>query len=371
MIFSGGLKATATVFPLDIFTQIYFLDDMIKKQFDVIKKSFTFKRLWNLSKVMTAYGLSLLTKKPIVWGYPPILMIEPTNICNLKCPLCPSGADNLTRKKGFMDYATFTKIIDEVADYTFMLILWNQGEPFLHSDFLKMLSYAHQKRLYLMVSTNANLMPPAQKLIETGIDLLIVSLDGATQESYNLYRRNGSLPAVLQNVTELVKAKKALGCKYPTVVWQFLVMRHNEHEIEQIKQLSAQTEVDMLVFKTVQIYSREDIEKYLPTNPHYCRYKLVKSTTDPDAPLDFILPTFKNRCYRIWFQPVINWDGQMSVCCFDKDIVYKIGNVSTKTVYKLYQSTRFNNFRRVVLRDRKRFEICRNCGEGTSLQIKP
>jgi len=269
-----------------------------------------------------------------------------------------------------MSFDTYKQIIDEVSAHSFMLVLWNQGEPFLHPDFLKMLAYAHKKRLYLMVSTNANVMPDAHDLINTGIDLLIVSLDGATQDTYNLYRKNGSLQAVLQNVTILITTKKELGKKYPTIVWQFLIMRHNEHEIEQIKKLAKDIGVDMLVFKTVQIYSPEDIERYLPTNPKYSRYQIVKNPADPDATPDFILPTFQNRCYRIWFMPVINWDGQMSVCCFDKDIVYHIGNVSNKTIKKLYQSTSFNYFRHIILRDRKRFEICRNCGQGTKLQIR-
>jgi len=337
---------------------------MIKDYVKVCKKSFTFRRLWNLIKVCSAYTLSNLTKRPIAWGFPPILMIEPTNICNLQCPLCPSGVDQLTRKRGYMTLEAFQKIIDEVAKHTFMLILWNQGEPFLNPDFLKMLAYANAKGLYLMVSTNANAMPPPEELIKTGIDLLIVSLDGATQETYNKYRRNGSLEAVTNNVKELVQCKKTSPA--PTIVWQFLVMKHNEHEISQIKQLAKDIAVDMLVFKTVQIYSKEGIHEFLPTNPKHSRYKLI----DTPNGLDFILPTFKKRCYRIWFQPVVNWDCEMSVCCFDKDGTFKIGNVQGSSVKKVYKGKRFNAFRRIVLRDRKRLEICRNCGEGTKLQIK-
>ncbi len=317
----------------------------------------------NLLKIALSYLISLLIRKPVVWGYPPIVMIEPTNICNLKCPLCPSGADQLSRERGYMSFDMFRKIVDEVCESSFMLILWNQGEPFLNPDFCKMMEYADSKKMYLMVSTNANVMPDASKVIESGVDRLIVSLDGATQETYNKYRINGSLEKVLNNVKALVKIKKQKVSKKPYIIWQFLVMKHNEHEIEEIKSLAKDLGVDECALKTVQIYSKDDIENFLPKNPKYRRYKITGDSFE----LKFKI---KNRCYRIWNQPVINWNGEMSVCCFDKDIQFKIGNIKDNSFMELWRSKAFNKFRKAVLKDRSKFEICRNCGEGVSLKIK-
>jgi radical SAM protein with 4Fe4S-binding SPASM domain len=295
-----------------------------------------------------------------------MVMIEPTNICNLKCPLCPSGVDTLTRERGFMSMEVYKKIVDQIHRYSFGLILWNQGEPFLHPDFYEMLRYANEKKLYLMVSTNANMEFLYHELIDTGLDLLIVSLDGATQETYNKYRINGSLEFVEQNVKKLVEAKESRKKKTPLIVWQFLVMKHNESEVGLIQKLSDGLNVDLLVYKSVQIYDVNDIEEFLPTDPKYRRYKITENT---DGTKSFEIPIFKNRCYRIWGQPVINWDGEMSVCCFDKDNFIRIGNISDGNFINLWKSEKFYFFRKNILTDRKMYEICRNCGEGAKLQV--
>ncbi|MCK4695036.1 MAG: radical SAM protein, partial [Candidatus Cloacimonetes bacterium] len=174
-------------------------------------------------------------KKSIYWGFPPVVMIEPTNICNLKCPLCPSGNGTLKRKKGYMEFSTFKKVIDEIKDKSFMVVLWNQGESYLNKDFLKMVKYASDNGLFTLASTNANIDLQTEETVKSGLDSIIISLDGTTQETYNKYRVNGELNKVLENVKNLVKTKKKLKTKSPLIRWQFLVMKHNEHEIPKIK----------------------------------------------------------------------------------------------------------------------------------------
>ncbi|MCL2064904.1 MAG: SPASM domain-containing protein [Candidatus Cloacimonetes bacterium] len=345
----------------------------------LIIKSFTWRRFFNAIKVVLSYGISLIVKRPIVWGYPPIVMIEPTNICNLRCPLCPSGAGLLQREKGYMSLSLFKDIIDEIEKHAFMLLLWNQGEPFLNDYFLDMVEYAHKKNLYLMTSTNANMMPEARDIVRSGLDMMLISIDGATQETYNKYRENGDLEKVMKNVKALRKeitsfkteiknkndSEMIYKGKKPNlqIINQFLVMKHNENEIEKIKKMTQELAFDALVLKTVQIYSKEDIQNFLPINPKYRRYKI----TGDNFELKFGI---KNRCIRIWTQPVINWNGEMSVCCFDKDIEYKIGNVSKWRFIDLWKSERMTIFRQTILKNRKLFDFCRNCGEGVSLKIK-
>ncbi|MCK4695932.1 MAG: radical SAM protein, partial [Candidatus Cloacimonetes bacterium] len=179
---------------------------MLLENIHFLRKSLKFKRFFNAIKVYTSYFLSIILKKSIFWGFPPVVMIEPTNICNLKCPLCPSGNDTLKRPKGYMDILTFEKIIDEIKDRSFMVVLWNQGESFLNKDFLKMIKYASERGLFTLVSTNANIEIKAEEIIHSGLDSIIVSLDGATQEIYNKYRINGDLSKVLKNVDNLVEA---------------------------------------------------------------------------------------------------------------------------------------------------------------------
>ncbi|MDD3051776.1 MAG: radical SAM protein, partial [Candidatus Cloacimonetes bacterium] len=120
----------------------------------LVKKTTTFKRLVNLVKIYSSYYLSVFTKKAFVWGYPASIMIEPTNICNLRCPLCPSGNGTLTRKRGSIDFKLFEKIVEELHDKIFMLFFWNQGEPFLHKNMNEMVRYAAERKIYTTISTN-------------------------------------------------------------------------------------------------------------------------------------------------------------------------------------------------------------------------
>ncbi|MCD4828613.1 MAG: SPASM domain-containing protein [Candidatus Cloacimonetes bacterium] len=294
---------------------------------------------------------------------PPIVMMEPTNLCNLKCPLCPSGTGTLKRPRGFMDMDIYRKIIDEIAPHSSMLILWNQGEPFLHPQFLQMVRYAADRRLFTLASTNAGCLPDAEDIVRSGLHSLIVSLDGATQETYNKYRVNGDLATVLAGVRALVAAKRRLHSPTPIIKWQFLVLKHNEHEIEQIRRLAREIGVDSLQFKTAQIYSKEDVDTYLPLNPKYRRYKVV----DGDFELKFGIA---NRCRRLWTQPVVNQDGRMAVCCFDKDNDVKVGDVHSHSLRELWHGPAFKRMRRIILTNRASVPMCRNCGEGVRIQLK-
>jgi len=332
-------------------------------KFHFLKKTMSWSRLKNLAKSYLSYYLSNYLKKPIIWGYPPVLMIEPTNVCNLKCPLCPSGNGTLTRQKGFMDFDLFTKIIDEVAGKVFMILLWNQGEPFLHPRISEMISYASERGLFILISTNGNTKLDCKRIVASGLDSMIFSLDGADQETYNKYRVNGELGKVLQNVKILAEEKIRQSSSTPLLTWQFIVMRHNEHQLNEIKHLSDVSGADKLQLKTVQIYSAEDVENFLPLNPRYRRYRIKNR--------DFEMKyNIRNQCKRLWLQPVINWDGEVGVCCFDKDNVFRMGNVGENTFLEIWKSDRYQKFRKKILTSRKTVEICNNCGEGVKLQIK-
>lgn len=308
------------------------------------------------------YAKSLALRKAFVGRYPPAIMIEPTNYCNLQCPLCPSGNGAMKRPRGYMELGLFKKIIDEVADYTAMVILWNQGEPFLHKDILEMITHCKKHKLFVITSTNANIVPEPQELVKSGLDSMIVSLDGASQESYNKYRLNGEIEKVVTNTKAIVEAKKRAGSSTPLIKWQFIVMKHNEQEIDKIKKLARETDVDSISLKTVQIYEKSDIFEFLPVNPKYRRYQIKNDRFT-------LKKRIANRCRRIFTQPVINWDGEMAVCCFDKDNDYKVGNVKESSVRSLWNNEKINRIRQTILRDRKSIPICLNCGEGVKLTI--
>lgn len=226
-----------------------------------------------------------------------------------------------------------------------------------------MIRYASGKNLYTMVSTNANMDMDADAIVDSGLDSMIISLDGATQDTYNKYRINGNIEQVWTNVKKIIEARDKAKSVTPIIRWQFLVLKHNEHEIEQIKKLASDMKVDQLIFKTAQIYEKKDIEDFLPINPKYRRYKI----TSGDFELKFGI---RNRCRRLWTSPVINWNGEIGVCCYDKDIDHKVGNVDKESFASIWKNKPFMSFRTAVLHNRKLIPICLNCGEGVKLNIE-
>ncbi len=328
-----------------------------------LAKAFLSKqRLGEACGIGCEYGLSLITRKPLVHFYPPALMLEPTNICNLHCPLCLTGNGSLQRPPGRMSFLLFKKICKEIQEKIGMLILWNQGEPFLNPDFYEMLEYASKHRFYTMTSTNASLELDIERIVKSGLNKIIISMDGITEETYNNYRVNGDFELVLKNMQELVRCKEKLQRNAPYIVWQFIIMKHNENELEEVKHLAKELKIDKLEFKTAQIYNYEDLT-FLPNNLKYSRY--LKSGDN------FTLKTkLKNRCRRLWTQPVINWDGEMNICCYDKNGTIKIGNIGKQSFSELWFGKAMQDMRKAILTNRAAFEICRNCGEGIVQKIK-
>jgi MoaA/NifB/PqqE/SkfB family radical SAM enzyme len=204
-----------------------------------LMSNLTMRRFWNATKVMASYQLSKLFKRPIQWGYPVSISFEPTTSCNLRCPECPSGMRSFTRPTGMLKKYFFTETIDDIYKELLYLIFYFQGEPFLNPDFLEMVKYAHDKGIYTATSTNAHYLTDekARKTVESGLDRLIISIDGTTQNVYQQYRVGGNLDKVLQGAKNIVKWKKELKSKTPFVFFQFLVVKPNEHQIEDIKNL--------------------------------------------------------------------------------------------------------------------------------------
>jgi len=168
------------------------------------------RRAWNAAKVLSSYYLSKWTGKPIQWGYPISISFEPTTSCNLRCPECPSGLRAFTRPTGMLQKDFFRETIDQLYKDLYYLVFYFQGEPYLNPDFLEMVKYASSKGIYTATSTNAHYLTDekARKTVESGLDRLIISIDGTTQEVYEQYRVGGKLHKVIEGARNIVKWKK-------------------------------------------------------------------------------------------------------------------------------------------------------------------
>ncbi|MFY0600808.1 MAG: SPASM domain-containing protein [Cyclobacteriaceae bacterium] len=320
----------------------------------------TFKRLINATKIYASFLQSKYSKKAQISGLPISISMEPTTACNLRCPECPSGLRSFTRPTGKMSDSVLRNIIDELHETLFYLIFYFQGEPYLHPEFLEMVKYASSKKIYTATSTNAHFLTEeiAQQTVESGLDRMIISIDGATQETYESYRKEGQLSKVLEGTKNVVQAKKRLGKRTPQVVWQFLVVKPNEHEINEIRNLAREYEVDKVAFKTAQIYDYENGNELIPAQDKYSRYQ--KEVDGSYSPKNKAL----DECWKMWHSCVITWDGKVVPCCFDKDAAHELGNVANSGFAPVWKSKAYDDFRDILLNSRSEIEMCKNCSEG-------
>jgi len=325
---------------------------------------FTFRRAWNAGKVFCGYQLNKWLGGARQWGYPVAISFEPTTSCNLRCPECPSGLREFTRPTGMLKKDFFRETIDDIYRDLLYLTFYFQGEPFLNPDFLEMVKYAHDKGIYTATSTNAHYLTDekARKTVESGIDRLIISVDGTTQEVYQQYRVGGNLDKVLEGARNVVKWKKELKSSTPFIFFQFLVVKPNEHQVAEIRKLGKEIGVDQVRFKTAQVYDYEnDPNQLIPTIEKYSRYK-----KDKNGKLR-VKSGLGNHCWKLAHANVITWDGLVVPCCFDKDATHQLGNLKTQSFKEIWKNDNYRQFRRELMTSRKNIDICANCSEGLSV----
>ena len=322
--------------------------------------SLTPRRIGNIIKTASSFFLSAISGKVIVWGIPPVLTIEPANVCNLRCPLCTTGSGDMKRVRGNMTLDTFNEIIDKFGDDIFFMLIYHQGEPYINPHFLDFVKIAKQKNIYVTTSTNGHYFTDEniEGTINSGLDSMIVSIDGATQKSYAKYRVRGTLSKVIEGTTELLKMRHKLKSRTPNVALQFLVMKHNEHEIPEIRELAGEMGVDRLLIKNIEVHDVQEANEWLPENRFYRRYHFDGNTL-------IVKGAEKKSCTRPWLSTLVNWDGEVVPCCFDKNGDYPMGNINTaSSAGDIWTGKSFNKFRSQLLQNRKSIDICANCNQG-------
>lgn len=321
------------------------------------------QRLANSIRVVSSYYWSKWSGQPKHWGLPTAIAIEPTTACNLGCPECPSGLRQFTRNTGNLKQDFFREVIDELAPSLSYLTFYFQGEPYIHPKFLDMVQYASQKGIYTATSTNAHFLTEkkARETVESGLDRLIISIDGTTQETYESYRINGQLDKVIEGTRNVLKWKKELKSATPHVIFQFLVVRPNEHQIPEVKALAKELGVDEVRLKTAQVYDYENGNELIPTQDQYSRYK-----AHADGSYS-IKNSLQDHCWKMWHSCVITWDGLVVPCCFDKDATHQLGDLKKTSFKALWQGKAYQNFRSAVMKSRSEIDICKNCTEGTKV----
>jgi radical SAM protein with 4Fe4S-binding SPASM domain len=273
-------------------------------------------------------------------GRPYKIIVDPCNICSMGCLLCPTGMNELKRKKKMMDLKTFQAVLDILKPYAFEVSLHNWGEPLLNPDIFPMITYAQANNVGTNMSTTLATATDddISKIIESGLEYLVVSLNGTSPETYRAYVSRGDFHRALDNLKTLVRRRADVGRRHPFIEWQFLVMRPNEHEIPKAVDMAREIGVDRLRFASAglpwgKLHDRALAEEWMPSNERYWRFNSLKLQHQP-----FLLD---QPCFYLFRSITVNPDGGVSPCCGLYEEQYDFGNLLTDGLETLWNNEQY------------------------------
>ncbi len=339
---------------------------------------------------MAAINLQFYFKTERVVGRPYKLKIESTNICNTKCQLCPTGLGLNDRDKGKMTFEQFKALVDSQKRTLVALDLSMWGDPLIVPDIYKMIQHAHKQGVWTYISSNLHAFKPdkgqAEALVNSGLDLMTCSLHGASQETYEKYQPGKSLKDSIEKIKAIVEARDRLGSKTPEMQLNFVVTRFNEHEIPAFQKLAAELKCKP-VFSTASLNTRfvnkdknlvelglaKDVEvnrikkhirEWLPSDQQYVLDAYHRMLQDDFSPEDFNGKKLYN-CSWPWRESVINWDGNVSLCCGSYEKREDMGNVFEQPFGRIWNGEKYRlarrSFRRKVSADNVTNNPCATC----------
>lgn len=322
------------------------------------------------------FGLLATTKLP----FPKTVSIEPVSyMCQLKCPLCPTGLQKQNYDRKIMSLDTF-KIILNKLPLIRVIDLYKTGEPFLNPDLCSMVRYASDRNIKVIISTHFSFSKPDvffEDIVTSGLDQLVISLDGASQESYSHYRIGGDFDLVMSNIKKLLEIKNRLNSKKPKIVWQFLVNKFNEHEIAEAQKLSRDLKIKLdlrpldLDDELPDVELDETIEDrmahWLPSNKKYVANRYQG---------EFQYPLFSGLCKDLFIRLVVTVDGKVMPCCLTWDTSNFFGDLLNESLEDIWYSRKYLDVRSRFLKndvkpqDQSICFRCNNFGSKSSFRDK-
>lgn len=315
--------------------------------------------------LLTETSVYLKPERP--WGMPTILQVEPTTRCNLKCRVCPSGY-GLDRASGDMDLGMYRRLVDELRDYLLAILFWDWGEPFFNPCSYDMIRYARDAGIRVICSTNGHLFAEpghARRVVDSGLDVLVFSVDGITQESYQRYRAAGKLETVLTGVRNVVAEKRRRGAETPVVNLRFIVMKHGERELPQVPGFAHSLRVDVLTLR--KFYPVPDPERRSPYEgesvrlaPEEVKYQFPKLQGEGCRPVR----VRRNPCRNLWNCPTIHWDGTVCSCFMDYRESRPLGSLRRQSFSEIWTGAPYRELRRNFRKKWRELPLCSVCASG-------
>lgn len=293
--------------------------------------------------------------------YPSKISIESGNLCNLRCPLCPTGQQDKSAQKGFISFDVFKKVIDEIGQSLTLIRLYNWGEPLLNKDLQRMIHYAKERCIDIKISTNLSMRmkdDQLSELLKSGLEKIYISCNGASPSTYIKYHAGGDFELVMDNMKRLVRKKKELPGCHTKLVWLFHVFKHNEHETNAAQELAKKIGINIKIsrmrpdmgkeiFETTQKALERD-KAWIPDNPAY-----TVISTKRKKRIGCMLP---------WTETMINWDGSVLPCCAVYSEKYAFGNILKNSFAEIWNNEMYVAARKEILgiKNEKK-TICHTC----------
>lgn len=271
-------------------------------------------------------------------------LIDICNLCNLRCPLCPTGNETIGRRQGIMSLEEYQRIFDQVKDHAIVVSLYNHGEPFLNDDVFAIIEHTRRHNVGTNMSSNFNWPKPVDTddIVRSGLEYITCSIDGVAQDSYETYRVRGNIDEAFDNLRRLLASKKALGSKTPFVEWQFIVFKHVEHEMARAREMAIELGVDFLRFVAPAIQPEAHADhplrdRYMPANP-------VFRERDPalGQARGYV---YDQPCFYLYRSMSIYPGGGVSPCCFGHEKRHDFGNLLTHSVSELWNNESYRSAR--------------------------
>jgi radical SAM protein with 4Fe4S-binding SPASM domain len=309
--------------------------------------------------------LALRRRSPLVYGRPVNITIEPTNFCNLRCPVCETGSGKLDRPIRHMSLAEFKIIVDKVASHTNTLMLYFMGESFLNTDVYLMIHYAKGKGIpFVTTCTNGEHIDP-EALVTSGLNEISFQISGITDATHKKYRVGSDLSRVLNNLRATVKRRNEFHASLH-IRCGFILMRHNEHEVIKFQDLMREIGVDEAAVIDPCVRTLEQACEMLPSDRSHWYY-------DPEAFDKGILMPRKvpeNECPWLYYSLTVQVNGDVVPCCRDATGKLVLGNLLEQKLMDIWNGSRYVNFRAAVLGNQKGMELCRLCSGYGACNLK-
>ena len=322
-------------------------------------RTLTLKRAVNSACCCLSFLLSHNGKLRFFRHYPTFVSVEPANYCQLRCPQCVVGIEGRkVEQRRLLQPDSFRQVLDALGDHAHTILFFFQGEPTLNPDLARLIAMAKERRLYTIVSTNAQLIDRqlASQLVGSGLDRLIVSMDGLSEESYAQYRRGGSVERVREALHWLRQEKQRQHSAI-IIELQCLRLKTNEDDWKELSRTYRQLGADKLTLKTMQIEDETSASLYLPTDERHSRYTRTDDGYHRKRRL-------RQSCRRLWSGCVISAEGFMLPCCYDKHLSFRFNTQPFAAAHEIEEawfSGKAERFRSKVISRDNPYGICRNC----------